>query len=122
MANKSIIKISRRTFLRGNAAAIAVIASGGLLAGCNRNAKESDSKTAVITQDREKVESIDLGSVEKAREIQLKKGNVVVQVEPGRIRFLKSDCHNQICVKAGWLDKVGAMAACLPNKAIIVVE
>lgn len=119
--DKSKIKISRRTFLRGSVAAIALLTTGGLLAGCNRGSKGSGQRVAVITQNKQQVESINLASEKETREIQLKGVNVVVQVEPGRIRFLKSDCRDQICVKAGWLDKEGDLAACLPNKAIIVV-
>lgn len=48
--------------------------------------------------------------------------HVVIEVKDGRIRFLKSDCPDQVCVRAGWLGEAGAFASCLPNHLWIEVE
>lgn len=40
----------------------------------------------------------------------------------GRARFLSSDCRDQICVHAGWLENGGDWAACLPNRIIIRLD
>ncbi len=39
----------------------------------------------------------------------------------GRIRFEESDCPDKICIKTGWLDKVGQTAACLPNEVFLKI-
>ncbi len=46
----------------------------------------------------------------------------VVQVEPGRIRYLSASCPDQLCVRAGWLSKPGDTAACLPARTVISIE
>lgn len=123
MTRKMPYKISRREFLKRSIAVAVGVGTTGLLAGCGLTLGESNGKrVAYITQNRNKVENIDLDQVKDTREIQLPNVNVTVQVEKGRIRFLKSDCPDQICVKAGWLEKTGDFAACLPNKAIIIIK
>lgn len=77
---------------------------------------------AVITQNDELIEMIDLSAVTEPREITLP-GNYheTVRVEPGRIRFLEADCPDLICVRTGWLQEPGEIAVCIPNKAIITI-
>ncbi len=48
--------------------------------------------------------------------------NVFYEVREGKIRFYESDCPDQICVKAGWLERDGDMAACLPNRVWVKVR
>ena len=117
-------KITRRHFIKGSALAIVSIAAGGLLAGCSSGGKKGSGgqKTAVVSQGREEIDRIDLNAEGEAREIQLPGVNVTLQAEKGRIRFLKSDCPDQICVKTGWLTEGGHMAACLPNRSVVVIE
>lgn len=78
---------------------------------------------ATITQNHKLIERIDLNTVNEAREIILPgKYFEIIQVEKGRIRFKEANCPDQICVKAGWLEKPGDIAVCLPNKAVIKIE
>jgi hypothetical protein len=50
-------------------------------------------------------------------------GNTTVEISSdGRARFTHSDCRDQICVNAGWLDRGGEWAACLPNRVIIRID
>lgn len=46
---------------------------------------------------------------------------VVIQVSKGRIRFLSSNCPDQICVRTGFISKPGQTAVCLPNRLSIEV-
>lgn len=39
----------------------------------------------------------------------------------GRIRFEESDCPDLICVKTGWLSRVGQTAACIPNEIFLKI-
>jgi hypothetical protein len=36
--------------------------------------------------------------------------------------YVHSDCRDQICVNAGWLDRGGEWAACLPNRVILRID
>lgn len=42
-----------------------------------------------------------------------------LEILDGKIRFVSSPCPNQICVHAGWLEKGGEFAACLPNRIAV---
>lgn len=79
--------------------------------------------TAVIIHDNQVIERINLDTVTEPRELTIS-GNYhnKIYVEPGRIRFEKSDCPDQICVNTGWLTKYGDIAVCMPNKALITIE
>ena len=45
--------------------------------------------------------------------------NVIFEVRGGQIAFVKSDCPDQVCVRAGFLGRPGQSAACLPNRLIL---
>lgn len=44
------------------------------------------------------------------------KGEAVISIENGKVRFKQSPCHNQYCVHQGWLSRAGQIAICLPNQ------
>lgn len=80
---------------------------------------------AVITHDGVTIKQIDLKKEEAPREwiIDLPDGACnTVRVEPGRIRFVRSNCPKQICVATGWLNRAGEIAVCLPHRLMISVE
>lgn len=88
-----------------------------------KHSNKGDHIIAVITQNNKVIERIDLDAVEKPRKITISGDyHNYINVEPGRIRFEKSDCPNYLCVHAGWLKKYGDMAVCMPNKVIISIE
>lgn len=39
-----------------------------------------------------------------------------IQIEGGRVRFLKSPCTNKLCIQQGWINNSGELLACLPNQ------
>lgn len=47
---------------------------------------------------------------------------VTFEVRDGAIRFLSSDCPDQICVHTGFLRTAGQFAVCLPYKLVLRVE
>ncbi|MDD3270039.1 MAG: NusG domain II-containing protein [Syntrophomonadaceae bacterium] len=101
---------------------LAVIATWGCLKWHPGRA-ENTHCIATITQNHKLIERIDLNTVSEAREIILPgKYHEIIQVEKGRIRFKEANCPDKICVKAGWLEKPGDIAVCLPNKAVIKIE
>lgn len=78
--------------------------------------------TAVITQNGNLIQQINLSTLKNPDYIYLHEPiNQVILAEPGRIRFLESDCPNQICVKTGWLTKAGDRAVCMPSRVVITI-
>ncbi|SNX54706.1 NusG domain II-containing protein [Thermoanaerobacterium sp. RBIITD] len=45
----------------------------------------------------------------------------IVEIKNGRVRMEEADCHDQICVKTGWIDKEGQQIVCLPNRVVVRV-
>lgn len=41
--------------------------------------------------------------------------SVEFEISDGKIRFIKSDCPDKICINTGYIDKAGQIAVCLPN-------
>ena len=64
------------------------------------------------------VTEIDLARVRDAYTIEA--GGCVLQVEPGRICFLRGHCPDQTCVKEGRAGP-GKPLVCLPNHVIVTV-
>lgn len=88
-----------------------------------RQSHSSSHSIAVITQNQSVVERIDLDEVSQPREIKLGGSYTeTIRVEKGRIRFVKADCPDKICVNTGWLEEPGDIAVCLPNRAVIRIE
>lgn len=84
---------------------------------------QNDHVTAVIIQDDQVIERIDLSTVKEPRTITVSGDfHNIIKVEKDRIRFEKSDCPEQICVHTGWLTNYGDIAVCLPNKAVIDIQ
>ncbi len=82
-----------------------------------------DRRMAVITQNGQVIEEIELDTVTEPREITLPgKYHEIIEVEKGRIRFKYADCPDKICVNTGWLEKAGDTAVCLPNRAVVTIE
>jgi len=43
-------------------------------------------------------------------------GQSRIEIADGRVRFIHSPCSSQYCVRSGWHEHSGGLAACLPNK------
>lgn len=84
---------------------------------------KNSSPVAVIYKYGEEAQRIQLDSVNDSYTIDLDTDPyVVLQVEKGRICYKSAGCHDKLCVKCGWLSKVGDTAACLPSKTLIIIE
>lgn len=78
--------------------------------------------TAVITQNGNVIKQINLNGLNNSESVYINEPiKQVILAEKGRIRFLESDCPNQICVKTGWLTKSGDRAVCMPSKVVITI-
>lgn len=87
--------------------------------------KPSEGKAiAQIYKDDKLLYNIDLNNIDEPKEIKIdgKDGEFnTVAIEKGRIRFLDSNCRDQVCVKTAWLSKPGEMAVCIPHKTYIKI-
>ncbi|HEX7047979.1 MAG TPA: NusG domain II-containing protein [Gammaproteobacteria bacterium] len=48
-------------------------------------------------------------------------GETVIEIHDGRARIVQSPCRKKICIRAGWLDAAGDVAACVPNRVSIAL-
>ncbi|NOX07910.1 MAG: NusG domain II-containing protein [Gammaproteobacteria bacterium] len=46
-------------------------------------------------------------------------GGSHLQIKSGRVRFVESPCPNKVCIRHGWLERQGAVSACVPNQVMI---
>ena len=77
---------------------------------------------AEVRRDGQLVAKIDLNKVTEPEYIRFEEGiKITIVAERGRIRFDKSECPDQICVRTGWLTAQGDTAACLPAKTIVTL-
>lgn len=78
---------------------------------------------AVIAVGGEEVGRVRLSGVTAGYDLPLHTDpQVILRVEPGRVRFQKAGCPDQICVNTGWLTSPGQTAVCLPARASVRIE
>ena len=77
--------------------------------------------TAAVSVDGETLYTIALAEVAEPYTLPLENG-VVLQVSPGGIRFLSSDCPGRDCVNCGLLTRPGQAAACIPNRTLVTLS
>lgn len=81
--------------------------------------------TALISQDGDVIQTIDLSKVEDPYEFTIKsnnKGINTVYVEKDHIKFASANCPDQLCVKTGLLSRSNDIAVCLPHGLIIEIQ
>ena len=84
---------------------------------------ENVDKTAVISFENNVIKRISLDNVKEPYQFNIEGDyDNVILVEPGRIRFIDSDCPDKICIITGWLFKTGDLSVCLPNRTVIKIE
>ena len=47
---------------------------------------------------------------------------VVIEVAAGKARVTDSLCRDKLCVHAGWLERPGDVAVCLPQRVIVEIR
>jgi hypothetical protein len=79
---------------------------------------------ATISAEGKVLRTIDLGrsSGKQTFEVFGRLGPATVAVDGGKIRMLKANCPEQICVKQGWIQDPGASIICLPGEIIIHID
>jgi hypothetical protein len=48
-------------------------------------------------------------------------GVTLVELGPAGARVKSSPCANQLCVRQGWVRRVGGVVACVPNRVVVTV-
>ena len=48
--------------------------------------------------------------------------NVTIELERSRARVAASPCRDQRCVRAGWLERPGDVAVCLPQRVLVEIR
>lgn len=77
--------------------------------------------TAEVYRDGELVQRIDLRNVTASYTLEIGEGNVL-EVERGRVRMLRADCPDQICVHESWSSSAGKPIVCLPNRVTVILS
>ena len=101
--------------LLGGILLIAAAAVGFLLLFSGQGAA-----TAEIYRDGNLVRRIDLGSVTSPFTLDVGEGNTL-EVEQGRIRMLRANCPDQICVHQSWSSSAAKPIVCLPNRVTVIL-
>lgn len=88
-----------------------------------RMARTDDDPLMVkIDRGGKTVAEIDLNSITETELIHFEEGiKVTIEVQPGKIRFMSSECPDQICVNAGWVTREGHIAACMPARTVVSI-
>ncbi|HHJ81415.1 MAG TPA: NusG domain II-containing protein, partial [Candidatus Tenderia electrophaga] len=48
-------------------------------------------------------------------------GLSIIEIKDRQVRFIDSPCQGKQCIIAGWLNKDGQLAACLPNGVTVQI-
>ena len=85
-----------------------------------RSAQADNRLIAKVEREGKTIAEIDLNALTETEYVYFdERIKITVEAEPGRIRFLESECPDQICVNAGWLTREGQIAVCLPAKTVV---
>lgn len=81
------------------------------------------AKIAVIMHEGKAVKKVDIDAVTEpiVLDIEGEYKNTIL-IEKGRVRVLDSNCPDRVCVNTGWLDQMGDLAVCIPNRSIVKIE
>ena len=83
-------------------------------------AGDYDGAKAVVSLNGKIIYEIDLDKNLHRTEYRSGSGfNDIIVTQDGRIRFERSDCPDQVCVRTGWISRPGQVSVCLPAGIII---
>ena len=101
--------------LLGGILLITAAALGFFLLFSGRGAAEAE-----VYRDGKLVRRIDLGSVTSPYTLDVGEGNTL-EVERGRVRMLRANCPDQICVHQCWSSTAAKPIVCLPNRVTVIL-
>ena len=117
-------KMSKTTLVLYAVIGIAAIACLALLLLPKEPPAPSEQLVAVLWVDGDVFEEIPLGTAEDGTFSILDSTghNITFEIKDHAIRFLESDCPDQVCVNTGFVSQYMDLAACLPNQTVLSVE
>ncbi len=59
---------------------------------------------------------------EEVFNIKTSKGYNMIKVVDNKIAIVEADCPDKICLKPGYISKVGETAVCLPHKIVVEIK
>ena len=86
--------------------------------------KDYNSKYAQITVNGKVYKNIPLSAHtgEEVREIKTESGINVVSVKDDTIAIIEADCPDKICIRPGYIGKVGEQLVCLPHRLMVEIK
>lgn len=115
--------ILRLKFKFGDFFVLTAIIAVAILVTLNFHKVDSSAKIAVIIQNNEVLERINLDQLTEVVYVKYEgKYPGIIEVKNGSIRFNSADCPDKVCVRTGWISKPGQIAVCLPAGVIIKIE
>ncbi|MFQ5866912.1 MAG: NusG domain II-containing protein [bacterium] len=112
MNRRNLYQVSKYDFIL--AGIILIFSVSSLLSF--KNFRSNGGEKAFIYENGKLIKEVNL-SEEKI----INYADMEIEVKEGRIRVLKSDCPQKICVQTGWISKPGQTIICVPNKVLIEI-
>lgn len=99
-----------------------VILAAGLLLSAPRGLA-GQTRIALLTEDGRTIFSKSTAELQKAGSFTLEAQgyHYTFSYENGRIRFAQADCPDKVCVRTGWVERNGQVAACVPGHLILKI-
>ncbi|MDY0234690.1 MAG: NusG domain II-containing protein [Gudongella sp.] len=90
----------------------------------NRYAFSNQEKYVSVQVNGEEVKKIlfDEKLIGETIPINTEYGYNLLEIGDERIRFYEADCPDQICVRQGFISRVGETLVCLPNKLVVELK
>ncbi|MGI6085433.1 MAG: NusG domain II-containing protein [Acetivibrionales bacterium] len=83
----------------------------------------ANEKIAIISQNDVVLDKIRLNTLSGRQVIEYSgKYPGTIEADNGKIRFVRAECPDQVCVNTGWIDRPGQIAVCLPAGMVIKIE
>lgn len=113
--------MTEKWFSKADFFLILAVLAGAVLLLLPQWLTNGNTVVAEVTVDGVTVQEIPLKKSDEKQQYTLENG-VVLETENGTIRFFKSDCPDAVCVHTGALSRAGEIAACVPNKTVVVLK
>lgn len=113
--------MTEKWFSKADFFLILAVLAGAVLLLLPQWLANENAVVAEVTVDGITVQEIPLKPSDEKQQYTLENG-VVLETENGTIRFFESDCPDAVCVHTGALSRAGEIAACVPNKTVVVLK
>ncbi|MEN2984045.1 MAG: NusG domain II-containing protein [Dictyoglomaceae bacterium] len=79
----------------------------------------------VVEVNNKEISKIDINTLKSRREFLVNGilGKSYFEYDPQKgIKMISSPCPDKICIKQGWINKIGETIVCLPNRVVLRLE